>query len=117
VTFSFITFYFGFFGIQTTLLNVFFPIVAYVLGYSLNDKDNNYKKVYTVILMLVVFMTLFILLSYIKTLFSYGSLQVARDFFHDRALEGFSNGQELKATVVTIYLSFGLSILPTLFVR
>lgn len=117
ITYAFITYYYDFFGLLNTFSHAVFPICLYILGYTLGEEDFRYKKTYTFIYMLLIGLSLYILLSYLWTLSVFGSLDVAKDELHSRSIASIWDGSQIKATVVTVFVSFGLALVPTLFIR
>lgn len=103
-------------GISGIFSYLFFPITTYILGYSLSIEDYKYKKTHIIIIMLLVFVNLFILFSYLRTLSDFGSLEAVKEAFNSRRFVNIWDGSPLKATEITLYLSFGIALFPTLFI-
>src|SRR5699024_8132430 len=116
ISFTIITYSFNLYSNNNHLINLFFPITMYIFGYSFSERDIKYKKTYAIIFLLIVSTSIYMLLSYFSTLSLFGSLEAANSVLQRRSLKDFWGNGFYPATVVTLYLSLGLSIMPTLFV-
>src|SRR5699024_3770554 len=117
VTFSLSVYSFGLMVINTIIATVVFPIVLYGVGYMIGETDTYYTKSYKTIFILFVLLNIFILLSYVKTISVFGSLEGAKSIYQERALIDVWGKDSIKATVVTVYLSFSLAVFPAFFIK
>lgn len=93
------------------------PVIALLSGYLISRNDLDNKKVYSIIFLIMIFMTLYILMSYIKTINYFGSLENASKYFDSRSIASMWNmNHEIKATGMTVRLLFGLALIPTIFI-
>lgn len=97
-------------------IHVFFPTLALISGYFITEDSKKYKRIYIVIFSIMIATTIFITLSYLRTISFYGSLDSAASYYNNRALGTIWNVSErVPATNITLRLLLSLSLLPTIF--
>lgn len=117
VIFSAINYSYEFIDFGLVITYVLFPVLIFSFGYSFSNGDLKYQKTYLYIFILIIIMNLFILITYLKTINIYGNLEQAKIVLNGRGLSDLWSGDIIKATEITVYLSFSLAILPTLFIK
>lgn len=117
ITFSLSGYAFDLIGIDTAITIIVFPMILYMLGYKIGATDISYYKSYRILFIIIFSLSIFILLSYMKTISIFGNLEGAKNVFGERSLMDVWGKDDIKATVVTVYLSFSLAILPTFFIK
>src|SRR5690625_2104202 len=116
ILYGFIMHYYNIISFDTALSLAVFPTIIYILGYTIGEKDYNYFKTYIMFFSILLFINIFIGLSYLRTLAEFGSIETARSILNIRGLMSAWGKSYIKATEITVYLSFNLSLIPSLFV-
>lgn len=91
------------------------PITMYLIGYSFIN--GSYKNSYGLLLAVTVSTALFSILSIVRTIQLYGSLQNANPTFGGRAVVSLWGENFLSATGMNTYVSLGLALFPLLFIK
>ncbi|MEH6889046.1 hypothetical protein V7024_04730 [Bacillus sp. JJ864] len=93
-----------------------YPVCLFMLGELLARKDGGNKKLtYNTIFGVIFSFALFSVLSLMKTINTYGSIEAATRALNGRVVLNFWNDSLISATGFNTYLSFGLVILPICF--
>jgi hypothetical protein len=113
ILYSGILFMYGFIDYPSQpVMFLVFPLILIVMGYKLVDSENNYQKAYTYIFLVIFSLSLFGFLSVIKTINKFGVESISLG----RTVISIWNDSLITATGLNTFLSFGLILLPILFI-
>ena len=95
---------------------ILLPSISLIMGFLIGERKDSVKLTTKIILFIMISLTLFILLSYLRTLNAYGTLDSASRALDGRAIANFWNIKiRIKATAMTLKLVLGLSLIPLVF--
>jgi hypothetical protein len=109
---------YGFSNVNIVLGGYFVaPVIFYWAGYTLINKENRIKKSYYLIFTVAISTMLFGIMSIVRTVQIYGSLENASPTFGGRAVMSFWGENFLSATGMNTYVSLGIALTPLLFLK
>lgn len=103
-------------GKSLILVYILLPSLALTSGYFFSIESKHYKRIYLFVFSIMVSTTLFIIISYFKTVGYFGTLDNAADYYGNRAIGSMWSIQDkIPATNLTLRLLIPLSIIPIIF--
>lgn len=117
VIYTLITYMYEYIDVGLIPAYVSLPVLTYIFGYLVGEKDYKYKSTYCIIFVLLITVSGYGLLSYLRTIYVFGELGNAWSALGARAIGSFwSPTMRIKATELAVDLSFGLALIPVIFV-
>ena len=108
--------FYGFSESITIILGfVLIPTIMYLLGYMFISKEFPYKKTYVVLFSVIYGALLFAVLSVLKTIGIYGSLEAAFATLGRRDIVSFWGENLITVTGLNTYIALSGAMLPTVF--
>lgn len=106
----------GYTTLKYVLAYILLPSISLIIGFLIGERKNSVKLTTKIIVFFMISLTLFGLLSYLRTLNAYGTLDSASRVFDSRGVVNFWNiKMRIKATAMTLKLVLGLSLIPLAF--
>lgn len=97
---------------------ILLPSTSLFVGFLMGEKDNSDEMIKRILYFFMCSLTIYVLLSYLKTLSFFGTLDNASRKLEARSLGSFWNvNNRIKATVMTLKLVFGLSLIPMILIQ
>jgi len=116
IIYALVQYYYKFSTNGTILLYLIYPFTLYVMGYIVTN--GKYKKMYQYLILVIVSFTLFGYLSLLNTVLTYGDMTSAiKTFGGQRLVMNFWDDSFITATGINTLLSFGLAMLPLVFLK
>ncbi|AOH55860.1 hypothetical protein ABE28_015975 [Peribacillus muralis] len=115
ILYSIIVYNYGFATKGLVLMYLIYPITLFILGYKLVEGDHKYKKTNRWIFLIVASFTFFGFSSLIQTIQTFGSMENASSALGGRIVISIWGGNTITATGLNTSLSFGLALLPVIF--
>lgn len=100
----------------TNLGKLLYPVLFILSGYFVS-KNSSIEQIEKTILLISLSLCLFAILSYFKTLYSYGTYNQVLQRAEGRILYSFWNNTPYAATLINAYLSLFISLLPLVFLK
>ncbi|QNR22162.1 oligosaccharide repeat unit polymerase [Exiguobacterium sp. Helios] len=114
ITYSIILIFYGFSSIDAVIGRLLFPPIMFIFGYYIIVNDKSYKKFTKILFVMIVSLSLFGFLSFLKTIYMYGDFD-SYILTNGRTAINLWGQNPINATGLNTSLSLGLVLLPLLF--